>query len=291
MPYLLLTCSALFWSGNFVLSRAMHAYIPPVGLAWWRWAAALLLFLPLALPHLKKQQELLRRHYKFLLIQGLLGITGFNTLIYLAVQTTTAINAVLVNSCIPVLMVVISWLMFREALTLRQGLGVLISLAGVLLLIAKGDVTALAALQFNRGDLLVLAAACVWALYSVNLKRFPKGLHPFAYLAAIMVCGLIFLTPFYLLELSSGQGFETNAASLLTIGYLALFASVLAFIFWNRGVREVGANKAGPFIHLMPVFSTLLATFFLHETLAAYHLRGMALVVLGITLTSLKSRG
>ena len=221
-----------------------------------------------------------------MLFQGLLGVTGFNTLLYLAMQSTTAINAVLVNSCIPVIIVVISWIIYHERLSVRQYVGVLISLSGVLLIIAKGDVAALQQMTFNRGDLLVLAAAFIWAFYSANLRKYPQGLHPLAYLTGIMAIGLLFLAPCYLVEVWTGRNMQLNIPTLLTVGYVALFASVLAFICWNRAVREIGANRAGPFIHLMPVFSTILAIIFLDEVLLDYHIRGIILVFTGIFLTT-----
>ena len=264
----------------------MHAEIPPICLAFWRWSVALLILAPFGLRLVYQQRNLIRQHSRFMLFQALLGVTGFNTLIYLAMQSTTAINAVLVNSCIPVIIVVISWLVYHDRLSARQLIGVLISLSGVLLIIAKGEATALLQLSFNRGDLLVLAAAFVWAFYSANLRRYPQGLHPVAYLTGIILIGLIFLMPCYLFELQSGRTMQLNIPTVLTVGYVALFASVLAFICWNRAVREVGANRAGPFIHLMPVFSTILAIIFLDETLLSYHLKGIILVFTGITLTT-----
>jgi drug/metabolite transporter (DMT)-like permease len=286
MPYLLLTLSALFWSGNFVLSRGMHAEIPPVSLAFWRWAIALLIIAPFGLRRVYEQRELLKRHGRFMFFQGLLGVTGFNTLIYIAMQSTTAINAVLVNSCIPVIIVIISWLIYKERLSIKQSVGVFISLSGVLLIIAKGDVAALQQFSFNQGDLLVLAAAVVWAFYSANLRNYPEGLHPIAYQTGIMMMGLIFLIPCYLVELQTGKHMLLNISTILTIGYVALFASVLAFICWTRAIREVGANRAGPFIHLMPVFSTILAIIFLDEYLLVYHVKGMILVFSGIFITT-----
>lgn len=290
MPYLLLTLSALFWSGNFVLSRGMHAEIPPVALAFWRWTLALLILAPFGLRLVYQQRNLIKQHRRFMLFQGLLGVAGFNTLLYLAMQSTTAINAVLVNSCIPVIIVIISWLVYREQLSMRQSIGVLVSLSGVLLIIARGDVTALQQMTFNRGDLLVLAAAFVWAFYSANLKQYPQGLHPVAYLTGIMIIGLFFLMPCYLFELLTGRQMQLNIPTMLTVGYVALFASVLAFICWNRAVREIGANRAGPFIHLMPVFSTILAIIFLDESLLGYHVRGILLVFSGIILTTFAIR-
>ncbi len=293
MPYLLLLLSTLFWSGNFVLSRGMHAEIPPIGLAFWRWLLAFLILAPFSLRSIYSQRELLKKNSRFILCQGLLGITGFNTLIYLAMQTTTAINAVLVNSCIPVIIVVISRVFYKERLSIRQLLGVLVSFSGVLLIISKGDIAALLGLTFNRGDLLVLAAAFIWAFYSANLRNYPEGLNPLAYLNVSIGVGLVFLVPLYLFEIGRGRLVQFTVPTILTISYVALFASVLAFICWNRAVRVVGANKAGPFIHLMVVFSTILAILFLGETLLPYHLQGIVLVFSGIVLTTyvMKKKG
>lgn len=286
MPYLLLILTTLFWSGNFVLSRGMHTEIPPIGLAFWRWMVALLILMPFGIPLILRQWTLIKKHIPFLLLQGLLGVAGFNSLIYLAMQTTTAINAVLVNSCIPLLIVIICWILYRERLRLRQAIGVSLSLAGVLLIMAKGEIATLIQLQCNRGDLLVFSAAVVWAWYSANLKKYPQGLHPLAYLCSIVLIGVGCLLPFYLLEIQADKIVQLNKGTVLSVLYLALFASVAAFIFWNKAVREVGPNRAGPFIHLMPVFSTILAILFLDETLFGYHLRGIVLVFFGILLAS-----
>ena len=287
MPYLLLTLTSLFWSVNFVLSRGLHTEIPPLALSFWRWLAALLLLCCFALPHFLRQRSLCLGNFRFLLMQGLLGVTGFNTLLYLAVQHTTAINAVLVNSCTPVLIIAISWLLHGDTITLRQGGGILLSLLGVLLILARGEPAALTQIAFNQGDLLVLAAAGVWALYSSNLRKYPDGLHPYAYLLAITLIGLGGILPLYLIELLAlGKSMQLTPQSAASICYLAVFASVLAFIFWNQAVRAIGANRAGPFVHLMPVFSTILAVIFLDERVALYHAQGAGLIFLGIAVSS-----
>ncbi|MBW2684041.1 MAG: DMT family transporter, partial [Deltaproteobacteria bacterium] len=149
-----------------------------------------------------------------------------------------------------------------------------------------GEISHLLTMSFNRGDLLVLIAAAIWALYSANLRKYPKELHPLAYLSGIIITGLMAIFPFYLMEMYSGKSIIITASSIVTILYVAIFASLLAFIFWNRAVRSVGANKAGPFIHLMPVFSTILAVFFLGETLHVYHLQGILLIFCGILMTT-----
>lgn len=288
MPYLLLILTTLFWSGNFVISRGMHADIPPLSLAFWRWLTAFIILSLFAVKHLWIQREIAAKHYRFICIQGVLGVTGFNTLVYLAMQTTTAINGVLVMSCIPVLIAVCSWVLYREVMTMRQCFGVLVSLCGVLLIITRGEINSLLGVSFNRGDLLVLISALVWALYSANLKRYPKDLHPMAYQSGIVLSGLLVLFPFYLLELLSGRVMVVTTASIFTILYVAIFASVLAFIFWSRAVRDVGANKAGPFIHLMPVFSTILAVIFLGEQIYSYHMQGITMIFAGIVMTTFR---
>jgi drug/metabolite transporter (DMT)-like permease len=288
MPYLLLVLTTLFWSGNFVLSRGMNAEISPFALSFWRWAVALLILSFFALRHLVDQRQLALKHKKFILLQGILGVAGFNSLIYVALQTTTAINAVLVNSCIPVLIVLFSRGLYNERLSLRQSLGVCISLCGVLLIISRGHLATLLELQFNQGDIYVFIAAIFWALYSANLKKYPQGLHPFAYLTAIVIVGLTILLPLYLFELFSGQTMHISTSSVITIFYVAIFASVLAFIFWNRAVGMLGANIAGPFIHLMPVFSTILAVIFLGETLTSTHIQAICLIFFGILMTTFR---
>ncbi len=290
MPYLLLCLSAVFWSGNFVLSRGMHNEIPPFALSFWRWSIALLLLVIVAGPHLRRQKKILWQNRSFIVVQGLLGVAGFNTLIYLAVQHTTAINTVLVNSCSPITIAIVSWLFYQERIRLRQGCGILLSLSGVLYIISGGNPSTLWHFQFNVGDLLVLVAGCCWAFYSANFKRYPQGLHPLAFQTAIVIVGVCALFPFWLWELSSGSVMEISGGTILTIGYVAFFASVLAFIFWNRGVTALGANVAGSFIHLMPVFSTFLAVYFLGEHLTLIHLVGVGCIFSGIFLTTVSFR-
>ncbi len=288
MPYLLLILTTLFWSGNFVLSRGMHSTMPPFSLSFWRWAVALLILSCFSLHHLIAQRELVFKHRKFIIIQGILGVAGFNSLVYLAMQTTTAINAVLVNSCTPVIIVLISWAMYNDRLSVRQCLGVAISLSGVVLIISGGKLSTLLELHFNRGDILVFIAATLWALYSANLKRYPKGLHPLTYQMGIVLVGLTILLPLYLLEISTGKTMTVSTGSIVTILYVAIFASVMAFIFWNRAVTMLGANIAGPFIHLMPVFSTILAVVFLGEELTPNHIKAILLIFGGILMTTFR---
>lgn len=287
-PYLLLTLTALFWSGNMVLGRGIRADVPPLALAFWRWAIAFLLVLPLALPHLKSQWPLLQKGWKPIFILGLLGVGGYNTFAYLALQTTTATNAVLLNSFIPVATIAISWAFLGKHLKGLEALGVAISLAGALTIVARGDLDVLLHLNLNTGDLWMLGAVAVWAIYTVGLAWRPVGVHPMLMLAAFTLVGLFALLPAYLWEIAQDRTINVHLGSLASLAYVGIFPSFLGYIFYNRGVAEVGANKASLFIHLMPVFGTLLSVIFLSEIPYGYHYAGIALIFAGIWLTMKK---
>ncbi len=286
MAYLFLILSTLFWSGNFVLGRGIAEIIPPVTLGYFRWLTAFLILLPFTFRLVFRYNHLILKHIRYLLALAFLGVATFNTLIYKAMHYTTAINAVLVTSFIPILILIISLGAYKEKPTWIQLIGILVSIGGIAMIILKADINRLIELSFNTGDLLVLMAAFAWAAYSVMLKSFPKELHPLVFLQSIIFLGLIILTPFYFVELYFKGGFPLNGSTIVSILYVGLFASVLAFIFWNKAVREIGANNAGPFVHLMPVFGTIFAIIFLGEKVAYYHLIGIVLVFTGIIIST-----
>ncbi|MFH1982411.1 MAG: DMT family transporter [Pseudomonadota bacterium] len=287
LPYLLLTLTVLFWSGNFVLGRGIRELIPPVSLNFWRWAGALTILLPIGLPRLWRQWPLVRRHWAFLVFMSIPSIAIFNAFIYKALQTASTTNTVLVNAMIPIFIVVMAWAGFGERLTLRQMMGVLISLTGLAFIITRGHLTMLLALQFSSGDLWTLGAGVSWALYSVMLRRRPPEMDPIVFLTAIVMAGLVVLLPFYLWEVVRAGSFPIDWRASASLTYVAVFPSVLAYIFYNRGVAMIGAAKAGIFFHLMPVFSILLAFGLLGERLAGFHLVGMALIFTGIAMTTI----
>ena len=287
-PYLLLTLTALFWSGNMVLGRGIRADVPPLALAFWRWAIAFALVLPLALPHFKAQWPLLRQGWKAVLILGLIGVGGYNTFAYIALQYTSATNAVLLNSFIPIVTIAISWAFLGKHLSRLQAIGVAISLCGALTIIARGNLQVLAHLNLNVGDAWMLLAVLVWAIYTVGLAWRPAGVHPMLMLAALIAVGLAALLPAYLWEMTQGRHINVHLGSLASLAYVGIFPSFLGYIFYNRGVAEVGASKASLFIHLMPVFGTLLSAAFLGEIPLWYHYLGIALIFTGIWLTMRK---
>ncbi len=287
-PYLLLTLTVLFWSGNMVLGRGIRGDVPPMALAFWRWAIAFLLVLPLALPHFKSQWPLLLKGWKPVFILGLLGVGGYNTFAYVALQYTAATNAVLLNSFIPIATIAISWAFLGKHLRRLEAIGVLISLCGALTIIARGDLHVLAHLNLNIGDVWMLGAVLVWSIYTVGLAWRPSGVDPMLMLAAMTAVGLAALAPAYAWEMLGGRHINVNLGSLASLAYVGIFPSFLGYIFYNRGVAEVGANKASLFIHLMPVFGTLLSAIFLGETPLWYHYLGIVLIFTGIGLTTKK---
>ncbi len=285
-PYLLLTLTTLFWSGNMVIGRAIRDDVPPLSLAFWRWAIALALTLPLALPHLRTQWPQLRRGWRAVVALGLLGVGGYNTLAYIALQYTAATNAVLLNSFIPIATIALSWVFLKKHLTSVEWLGVLISLLGVTSIVARGELSTLAGLSLNVGDLWMLAAVVVWALYTIGLQWRPAGVHPMLMLAAFTSVGLLALAPAYAWEITQGRLIHLNTASLAGIAYTGLLPGFVGYVFYNRAVGEVGASKASLFIHLMPVFGTVLSAIFLGEVPQHYHFIGIALIFSGIFLTT-----
>jgi drug/metabolite transporter (DMT)-like permease len=289
-PYLLLAASTLFWGGNFVFARAVSGEIPPITLNFWRWSSALIVLLPFTLAGLWHHRSVIAANWRILFLLAVTGVGAFHSFIYLALTSTTAINASLFMAAIPVIIPVFSWLLDKQLLSARLGLGILASLAGVLVIISRGDPAVLAALAFNVGDLWMLAAVPLWALYSVLLKRRPTGLPAKVFLACIICVGVVLLLPVYVWELMVLGGFEVNADNLVAIAYFGLFASVIAYVFWNRGVDQVGASRAGPFMHLVPVFATAMAIAFLGEALSLYHLMGIALIAVGLVLASARPR-
>ena len=287
-PYLLLTLTALFWSGNMVVGRGIRADVPPLAMAFWRWLLAFLLILPLAAPHFRTQWPLLRRSWRSVTLLGLLGVGGYNTFAYLALQTTTATNAVLLNSFIPVATMAIAWVFLGKRLSLPACLGVAVSLTGALTIVARGELAVLLNFNLNQGDLWMLLAITVWALYTIGLAWRPAGVDAMLLLAAFTAVGLAALLPAYLWEMAQGHSIHTHAGSLAALAYVGIFPSFIGYIFYNRGVAEVGASRASLFIHLMPVFGTLLSALFLGEQPQHFHYVGISLIFIGIFLTMRK---
>jgi drug/metabolite transporter (DMT)-like permease len=285
-PYLLLAVAVLFWAGNFVVGRVVHADIPPITLTFWRWAVAGVALLPFAAGPLWACRSVALKHWLLLLVLAATGVVLFHVLVYASLRSTTATNAVLIMATFPVIVPIISLVLDGVGVTRRQAFGIAISLVGVAVVVVRADLAVLADFRLTPGDLLMLVAVPMWALYTVLLRRLPAALPPLAMLLAITWIGVILLLPAYGWEFLVVGGIALEPANLVSIAYVGLFASVISYICWNRAVRQVGANKAGLFIHLMPVFSTLLAILFLGEVLQPFHFAGIALIGAGLYLTT-----
>jgi drug/metabolite transporter (DMT)-like permease len=284
-PYLLLTLANLFWAGNWVVGRAFRDEVPPFALSFWRWTIALLLLLPFAWPHLRRDRPALIAAWPWLLLCGTLGTGGYNALAYMGLQYTTAINGLLLNSFVPIMIVSLSWLLLGRRLGGKEALGILVSFTGVIAIVARGEPSTLLALALNVGDIWVLASVLVWAIYTLLLPHRPT-VHPYSFLLVITIVGLIALAPFYAWEIHSGRHVTLSPASVSGIIYTGVFPAFLGYIFWNRGVAEVGPARAGLFMHLIPAFGIVLSVAFLSEQPRLYHLAGIGLIFSGIWLNT-----
>lgn len=286
-PWLLLLLPPLFWSGNFVLGRAVAEAVPPVALAFWRWTLGALILLPFAWPYLRRDAAVLARHWKIVTLLTLPGIAIFNTFAYIGLATTTALNGVMIQSSMPVMIVGMSFLVFRDTVTPVQGLGIAVSLSGALTLVSRGDPLALLNLHFNVGDLWILAACIAYSAYTALLRRRPN-VHGFSFIVVTFLLGALMLLPFTVMEALNGRPLVINTISLASIGYVAVFPSILAYICYNRAVLQLGANRTGLSIHLIPVFGSVLAMLFLGERPQWFHAAGIALIATGVVLATRK---
>jgi drug/metabolite transporter (DMT)-like permease len=285
-PYLLLTLTPFFWACNWIIGRGLYAEIPPMAMTFYRWFFALLILAPFALPHVRREWPIIWRHRGVLSLLGVVGVGTHNGLAYLGLNYTTAINGVILNSFIPVMIIALSWIFLRQRLSRLQLIGVAVSLGGVLAILSGGSVETLASLSLNHGDLLVILAMLLWSVYTIGLRWRPPGLHMLTFLFVIACVGDAAVLPLYLGEMALGARMIFSWINLAALVSVALFSSVLAYIFWNRGVEQVGANVAGLFVHLMPVFGTILAWLLLGEQLRPFHVVGIALILTGIYVTS-----
>jgi drug/metabolite transporter (DMT)-like permease len=286
-PYLLLTLANLFWAGNWIVGRGMRAEVPPIALSFWRWVIALACLLPLAWPYLKRDRAMLVAGWRWLAVLGILGTCLYNALTYVGLQQTEAINGLLLNSFIPIVIVALARVFQGKRLGGSEALGITASLCGVISIVARGEPHTLLQLSLNIGDIWILLSVVAWAAYTLLLPKRP-AVHPLAFLFAIAAIGTLATLPFYLIEIATGRHIHASPGAWAAIAYAGIFPAFLGFIFWNKGVEEVGASRAGLFIHLMPAFGILLAALFLGERLMSFHFIGIALIFGGIYLTTRK---
>jgi drug/metabolite transporter (DMT)-like permease len=290
IPVLMLTTACVFWAGNAVMARAVYEDIEPFTLTLFRWLLAIALLLPFTWRHVKRDWPAIVQAWRVLTALGILSVSIYATTMYIAAHTTEAINISLVGSVTPAVVVLFSWLMIGERINLRQGVGFMIGLVGVIAVIARGELENLADLQFRVGDLIILLGVVSWATYSVLLKRYPLKMHTMSLLSAIFVTGTVVIIPFFAWEIASTGNVHVNLPGLVAIVYGAVCMSILSYIFFIRGVQALGPNKANAFGYLVPLFAALLAVVVLGEAILSYHFVAFVLICLGVFLTTWSRR-
>jgi drug/metabolite transporter (DMT)-like permease len=280
-PYLLLTITALCWAGNAIVGRLAAGHIPPVTLSFLRWSLAFLLILPLAWKHLRQDWPAIRGRLGTMIVLSVTGIGAFNTLQYWALEHTQALNTLLLQSAGPLFVAIWSLILLGVRLTLAQAGGIALSLTGVLVILLHGDLTALTSIEFNKGDIIFTVALLIFGLYSVlSLKR--PQIHGLSFVGFTFGCGAACLVPLLIRELLTRPVMALDTTNLLSLFYVAVFPSTVAYLCFNRGVQLIGANRAAPFFHVVPVFGSVMAIAFLGERPQAFHIIGFALVLTGV---------
>ena len=284
-PYLLLSLTSLFWAGNIVLARYVAGHVPPMTLSCVRWIGVFVMLLPFAKPHLEQDWPTLRSRLPLMLGLSATGFAFNNALSYWALQYTQALNALLIQSSGPLFVALWSLALFGVRLTWAQLAGIVISLAGVLTIILHGDLSALAGIQFNKGDVMFASAVLAFGLYSALMPRRPKT-HPLSLIWFTTGCGALLLLPFSAWEYSAGLTLKPDLLTAATLVYVVIFPSTLAYLFFNRGIALIGPNRAAPFLHLVPVFGSAMAILLLGEQPRLFHLVGYLLVLAGVVIAS-----
>lgn len=286
---LLLALAVLFWAANSVVGRAMAGTVPPMALSFWRWAFAFLAATPLAWPKVRQDWRELLRRWPMVVLLGASGVAGMGAFVYLGVQSTTALNSILLQASMPPIVLLVGWLVMRDRTSAGQALGVGLSLLGVVVIITAGRPWNLLQLKLNPGDALILTGVLLYSGYSL-LLRFRPRVHPLSLLWATFAVALATIAPFYAAELIGGRGFSLGLKAAWGIGFVALFPSVLAYLFYNRGVELIGAGRATQFMHLMPIFGSVMAVALLGERFHAFHAVGLLLIAAGIATATVAAR-
>jgi drug/metabolite transporter (DMT)-like permease len=287
-PYLLLSLTSLFWAANTIIGRFIVGHVPPISLAFIRWSGAFLILLPFAARHLRRDWPTIRKNAGSLTLISFVGFSIYNTMAYYGLQFTTAINGLLLQSVGPLFVAMWTFALFGDRLTARQAGGICVSLTGVLVIISHGSLATLLGIQFNRGDICFVIALVTYGFYAAYLRKRP-AMHPLSFLAVGMGWGAALLLPAVILELASGRTIAFDTETLATFAFVCIFPSLLGYLFLNRGIELIGANRAAPFIHLVPVFGSVLAVVLLGERFELYHAIGYALVFAGITIATRSS--
>ncbi len=290
LAYLLLILASLFWSGNFIVGKAASTFeIPPFSLNFYRWLFAWLILLPFTYKELINKKNYILNNKVFFIILGITSITIFNSIVYYSLNFTQVISGVLMISTIPVMIMFISSLLNIEKTNIFQIIGVILSLIGVVFIITKADLELIKNLDFNKGDLTMVIAMLSWATYSALLKKKKYEISQITLLQVVITFGFIFLIPIYFIEMNMGYIIKLEKTFYLTLAYVVIFPGLVSFFFWIKGIAIIGANRAGVFLHLMPIFGAIMAIVIFDEKFMFYHFLGAIFIIAGITLSNKKT--
>ena len=290
LAYILLILTTLFWSGNFIVGKAASIYeIPPFSLNFFRWLFAGLVLMPFTIKEIINKKKYILSNLGFFIILGITSITIFNSIVYYSLYYTQVISGVLMISTIPVWIIFISSILNIERTNIFQIFGVGLSLTGVLFIITKADLEIIKNLDFNKGDLTMVVAMFSWAIYSSLLKKKKYEVSQITLLQIVIICGLIFLIPIYFIEMNMGHVIKLGKPFYLTLSYVVIFPGLASFFFWIKGIALIGANRAGVFLHLMPIFGAIMAMIIFDEKFMFYHFLGALFIIAGITLSNKKT--
>ena len=280
--------ATLLWSVNMVIASGIKGHIPPVGLAFWRWTIACIVLAPFAIKSTIENLKIVKKHIQYLALTAVLGITIFNTLIYFAGKTTSAVNLSLIAISIPLFIVVLSRIIFKEKVSHIKLVGIATIISGVLVLITKGSLQALLHINFTIGDLLMLVACFFFAYYTILVRQKPAELTPKVFLFSVFVLGVIFLFPFYLWEHLFYKKVIFDTKTIVVTSYVGIFASLVSYYLWNEAIRLIGTSKTAVIYYLIPVFSGILAYFFLGQAIVITQIISMGIIITGLLITNRK---
>jgi drug/metabolite transporter (DMT)-like permease len=285
LAYLLLTLTAAFWAGNTITGRAVIEELPPLGFAVWRSFGAFLILAPIGLPRLWRARREIIAHWKILTVLGTLGTTGFAVFSFVALRSVEAVNATLIQGTQPIAVLLCAYVIFRRVITGRQIAGIVVALAGLVAIITRGDPAALAGFGLNPADFVFWLGVFCHALFTAMLPLRPASLDLIGFLTVTFLVGSITTLPLHLVEMVTVGAMPMTWTAAWAVGYVALFPSLLAQLFWVESIRRIGPAQAGYFIYL-PVFGALMAIALLGEAFAWFHAAGIVLILSGVWLAT-----
>lgn len=280
--YLLVLAATIIWSFNFIVARGLVESVPPVTLAFLRWAVALVIMLPFAAKSSWKARRIIWNNVGYLSVCSAMGVTSFNTLVYMAAYTSPAVNMSLIATSTPLFVILFNRFIVGEPITMGRLLGLVSATLGVIVLVTKGDPAIILTMTFTEGDLWMLLAAVLFAVYTILVRRMPDNLPQGAFLTAIIVLGLVFLLPWLAREHMGSVTVAWSHTAILAILYVGVGPSVAAFLCWNRAVEVIGPARASFVYFSLPAFSGLEAALILHEGIGWVHLVSGVLILSGI---------